>query len=154
MPGFDKPEGAYAEEKKALKDFKKILLMVAGAAAKMQMDGKLNLKNEQEILMNIANIINDVFLTESTLLRVEKLSSIEKDINQEIYDAMLQVLISDASSRITKEATDAIASFASGDLMKAMLMGLKRFTKYPPVNVKAARRKIAAQLIEKNEYCF
>ncbi len=154
MPGFDKPQGAYAEEKKALKDFKKILLMVAGAAAKMQMDGKLNLKNEQEILMNIANIINDVFLTECTLLRVEKLAGKEKDIDQEVYDAMLQVLISDANSRITKEAKDAIASFAKGDLMNAMLMGLKRFTKYPPTNVKNARRRIASQLIEKNEYCF
>ena len=55
------------------------------------------------------------------------------------------MFISDASARITKEATDAIASFAKGDLMKAMLMGLKRFTKYPPVNVKEARRIIAAQ---------
>ena len=154
MPGFDKPEGAYAEEKKALKEFKKILLMVAGAAAKMQMDGKLNLKHEQEILMNVANIINDIFLVESTLLRVEKLSGIEKDIDQEIYDAMLQVLITDANARISKEATDAIASFADGDLMKVLLMGVKRFNKYPPKNVKAFRRKIASVLIEKNEYCF
>lgn len=154
MPGFDKPEGAYAEEKKALKDFKKILLMVAGAAVKMQMDGKINLKNEQEILMNVANIMNDIFLTESTLLRVEKLSEKEKSIEQEVYDAMLQVLFSDAAARINKEATDALASFAKGDLLKTMLMGLKRFNKYPAVNVKAARRKIAAQLIDKNEYCF
>jgi len=154
MPGFDIPEGAYAAEKKALKDFKKILLMVSGAAVKMQMDRKLNLKHEQEILMNIANIINDVFLTESTLLRVQKLAGKDKNIDQEIYDAILQVFISDASSRINKEATDAIASFAKGDFMKAMLMGLKRFTKYPPVNVKVARRKIASVLIEKNEYCF
>ena len=154
MPGFDKPEGNYAEEKKALKDFKKILLMVAGAAAKMQMDGKLNLKHEQEILMNIANIINDIFLIESTLLRVEKLAGMEKDIDQEIYDEMLQVLVSDSSTRIFKEAKDAIASFAKGDLMNVMLMGLKRFNKYPPKNVKASRRKIASALIEKNEYCF
>src|SRR5690606_1543050 len=117
-------------------------------------DGKINLKFEQEIMMNIANIINDIFLVESTLLRVEKLSGMEKPIDQEIYDAMLKVLITDANARITKEATDAIASFASGDLMNIMMMGVKRFTKYPPVNVKAERRKIAEQLIEKNEYCF
>lgn len=154
MPGFEKPQGAYAEEKKALKDFKKVLLMVAGAAAKMQMDRKINLKHEQELMMNIANMINDIFLAESTLLRVEKLSGMEKEISQEIYDSILQVLISDANSRIIKEATDAITSFATGDLTNILLMGLKRFTKYPPVNVKAARRKIAGLLIEKNEYCF
>jgi alkylation response protein AidB-like acyl-CoA dehydrogenase len=154
MPGFDTPEGAYAAEKKALKDFKKILLMVGGAAVKMQMDRKLNLKHEQEILMNIANMMNDIFLAESTLLRVEKLAGMEKEIDQEVYDAILKVFFSDANARIAKEASDALASFAEGDLLKAMLMGLKRFSKYPPVNVKQARRKIAAQLIEKNEYCF
>jgi hypothetical protein len=154
MPGFDKPQGAYAEEKNALKNFKKIVLMVAGAAAKMQMDRKINLKHEQEVMMNIANIINDIFLAESTLLRVEKLSGMQKETEQEIYDAILQVLITDANARIAKDASDAITSFATGDLMNVLLMGLKRFTKYPPINVKAARRKIAGLLIEKNEYCF
>ena len=103
---------------------------------------------------NVANIINDIFLVESTLLRVEKLSGIDKNIDQEIYDAMLKVLITDANARISKEATDAIASFADGDLMKVLLMGVKRFTKYPPKNVKAYRRRISSVLIEKNEYCF
>ena len=154
MPGFDRPEGAYAEEEKALKEFKKIVLMVAGAAAKMQMDGQLNLKGEQEILMNVADMMIDVFLAESTLLRVAKLAGMDKTIDQEVYDAILKVFFTDATSRIHKNATDALTSFAEGDLLKTMLMGLKRFTKYPPVNVKAARRKIAAQLIEKNEYCF
>ena len=154
MPGFNQEEGAYAAEKKSLKDFKKIVLMVAGAAAKMQMDGKLNLKEEQEILMNVANMMNDVFLAESTLLRVEKLSTIDKEHDQEVYDAILQTFFTDAKHRISKEATDALTSFAEGDLLKTMLLGLKRFSKYPPVNVKAARRKIADRMIEKNEYCF
>ncbi len=154
MPGFDRPEGKYGEEAKALKDFKKVALMVAGAAAKMQMDGEINLKEEQEILMNVADIFIDIFLAESTLLRIQKLAEMDKAIDQEIYDAILQVFFSDATSRIHKNATDALTSFAEGDLLKTMLMGLKRFTKYPPVNVKSARRKIAAILIEKNEYCF
>ena len=72
MPSFERPEGIYGEEKQALKNFKKIALMVAGGAAKMQMDGKLNLKEEQELLTNIADIFIDIFNTESTLLRVEK----------------------------------------------------------------------------------
>lgn len=154
MPSFEQPEGTYATEKKALKDFKKIVLMVAGAAAKKQMDGELNLKTEQELLTNVANMMNDVFLTESTLLRVEKLLSVEKELDQEIYEAILEVLFNDATHRILKNATEALTSFTEGDLLKTMLMGLKRFTKYPPVNVKVARRKIAAALIEKNEYCF
>lgn len=154
MPGFDRPEGAYAEEIKAVKDFKKVILMVAGAAAKMQMDGQLNLKREQEILMNIADMMMDTFMAESTLLRVQKLAGMDKKIDQEVYDAILKTFLTDATARIHKSATDALVSFAEGDLLRTLLMGLKRFTKYTPTNVKAARRKIAAVLIEANEYCF
>jgi alkylation response protein AidB-like acyl-CoA dehydrogenase len=154
MPGFDRPEGAYAEEIKAVKDFKKVILMVAGAAAKMQMDGQLNLKREQEVLMNIADMMMDTFMAESTLLRVQKLAGMDKKIDQEVYDAILKTFLTDATARIHKSATDALVSFAEGDLLRTLLMGLKRFTKFTPTNVKAARRKIAAVLIEANEYCF
>ncbi|HHS95093.1 MAG TPA: acyl-CoA dehydrogenase [Phaeodactylibacter sp.] len=154
MPTFDSSDAAYAAEHKAVKNFKKAILMVAGAAAKMQMDGKLNLKNEQEILMNVADMMIDTYIAESLLMRVEKLSSIETDISQEVYDAMLKTYIWDATSRMAKYGKDAICSFATGDLLKPMLMGVKRFTKYEPTNVKEMRRKIAAVLIEKNEYCF
>ena len=153
MPGFDRPDGQYGEEKQALKDFKKIILMTAGAAAKMQMDGKLNMKEEQELLMNIADIMVDVFNAESTLLRVEKLNDIStKPQAQNVYDAMLKVLFTDSSARISKNATDALTSFAEGDLLKTMLMGLKRFTKYPATNVKVLRREIAAALCASNGY--
>ncbi len=154
MPGFDKPEGRYGEEYKAVKDFKKAVLMVAGAAAKMQMDGKLNLKEEQEVLMNVSDMLNDVLTAESLLLRVEKLADMPKTIDQEIYEAMLKVFLADATARMVKNGADALASFAEGDLLRTLLMGLKRFTKYRPVNVKEERRKIARAVIEENAYCF
>ena len=73
MPSFGRTTGEYADEYAALKDFKKIILMVAGSAAKMQMDGKLNLQTEQELLMNMADLMAETFNCESTLLRVHKL---------------------------------------------------------------------------------
>ena len=154
MPGFDKPEGPYGEEKKAIRDFKKAILMVAGAAAKLQMEGQLNLKEEQEIVMNVADMLIDLFLAESTLLRVQKLSEMEKPAEQAVYDAILQTVISDATAGMQKNGTDALASFAEGDLLRTMLMGLKRFTKYPPVNVKNTRRLIAQFVIEQEGYKF
>lgn len=154
LPSFEKPEGEYAEERRAVADFRKIILMTAGAAAKMQMDGKLNLKEEQEILMNCADMMIDLFLAESMLLRVQKLDGRQKEQPQEIYDAMLQVFFHDATARIGKNATDALASFAEGDLLKTFLMGLKRFTKYPPVNVKEKRRLIAGAVLKANGWCF
>lgn len=155
MPSMDKPEGAYGEEKKAVADFKKAVLMTAGAAAKMQMDGELNLKAEQEIVMSIADMLLDTFVAESMLMRVEKLASLDsREQPQEVYEAMLRVFLTDATARLHKNGTDALVSFAEGDLLRTMLMGLKRFTKYTPVNVKAARRLIADRMIEANEYCF
>jgi alkylation response protein AidB-like acyl-CoA dehydrogenase len=155
MPSFEKPSGEYADEYAAVKDFKKIILMVAGGAAKMQMDGKLNLQAEQEILMNMSDLMAETFNCESTLLRVHKLASmVEKPQTQDVYDAVLKVQFADATARINKWATDALCSFAEGDLLKTFLMGLKRFTKYPPVNVKESRRMIAKAMIDKNEYCF
>jgi alkylation response protein AidB-like acyl-CoA dehydrogenase len=156
MPSMEKLEGAYADEKRAIADFRKIILMTAGAAAKMQMDGKLNLKEEQEILMNIADMLIDLFAAESMLLRVQKLATTEQrsEQPQEVYNAMLRVFFTDASARLAKNATDALASFAEGDLLKTFLMGLKRFTKYPAVNVKADRRRVAEALRQANGWCF
>jgi alkylation response protein AidB-like acyl-CoA dehydrogenase len=155
MPSFDQPEGAYAAEKKAIKEFKKAVLMTAGAAAKMQMDGELNLKEEQEIIMNVSDMLLDTLTAESMLMRVEKLAGMDnKEQPQEVYDAMLKVFMTDATARIHKNGTDALVSFAEGDLLRTMLMGLKRFTKYTPTNVKKARRMIADRMIEANGYCF
>ena len=154
MPSMNRPEGRYGEAQKAVKDFKKAILMVAGAAAKMQMDGQLNLKEEQEILMNVSDMMMDAFMAESLLLRVQKLENRATDIDQAIYDDILHVFLIDATDRLRKNATDALTSFAEGDLLRTMLMGLKRFTKFPPVNVKKARRRVAQVLIDANDYCL
>ena len=153
MPSPEKPDGPYGHEQKAVEDFKKAVLMVAGAAAKMQMDGALNLKEEQELLMNLADMLSDLLLAESTLLRVQKLADMaDKPADQAVYDAILRVFFTDVNFRMLKNGTDALVSFAEGDLLRTLRMGLKRFTGYEPANVKAERRRIAQTLIDANEY--
>ncbi len=155
MPSFGRPEGEYTDEYAALKDFKKIILMVAGGAVKMQMDGKIDLQNEQEVLMNVADMLAETFNSESTLLRVHKLANMsDRPLSMEVYEAILKVQFADATARMSKWATDALCSYAEGDMLKTFLMGLKRFTKYPPVNVKKERRTVAAAMIAANEFCF
>ena len=155
MPSLERPEGEYGEEIKAVADFKKLILMVAGAAAKQQMDGKINLKTEQEILMNVADMLADLLQTESTLMRVRKMrdgGQGRQDIA--VYDAILRTFLHDATARMAKNATDAVASFVEGDLLRTFTMGIKRFTKYPPQNVKAMRRRVADVLIEANGWAL
>jgi alkylation response protein AidB-like acyl-CoA dehydrogenase len=155
MPSMSRPEGEYGEEIKAIADFKKLILMVAGAAAKEQMDGKINLKGEQEILMNVADMLGDLLQAESTLFRVQKMREHglgKQDIS--VYDAALRTYLHDATARMAKNATDAVASFVEGDLLRTFTMGIKRFTKYPPQNVKNLRRLVADTLIEANAYAL
>ena len=151
----ERPEGLLTDEHQAVANFKKIILLVAGAAAKLQMEGKLNLKEEQEILMNISDMMIDTLVAESTLLRVQKLLNFsEKAAKNEVYESILRVLISDSADRIQKNAKDAVASFAENELLHTLMAGLKRFNEYRPVNVKAERRLIADTLINAGGYCL
>jgi alkylation response protein AidB-like acyl-CoA dehydrogenase len=152
MPVASKSEGAFAAEVDTVKNMKKILLIVAGAAAKYQMDGKLNLKTEQEITMNIADVMMDVYTCESLLLRVQKIADKGGDAVNPTH--ILEVFLSDAVDRIAKNSKDALCSFAEGEPLRMMLMGIKRFAKYKIVNVRDARRAIAKPIIENNKYCY
>jgi hypothetical protein len=152
MPSLNKSEGTYGVEVDTVKNMKKILLIVAGGAAKAQMDGNLNLKHEQQITMNIADVMMDVFTSESLLLRVQKLEASGKDATQQTH--ILEVFLCDAMDRIAKNAKDALCSFAEGDPLRMMLMGVKRYAKYKNVNVKEARKAIAKPVIEANKLVY
>jgi alkylation response protein AidB-like acyl-CoA dehydrogenase len=154
MPSFASVEGEYGNEIKALADFKKVLLIVAGAAAKAQMDGNLDLRKEQMIVMNIADMMIDVFNAESTLLRIQKLADSRSADEMSAYNDILRVFMYDSNDRIAKNAKDALFSFAEGDELKIMTMGVKRYTKFDGVNVAKARRAIAQKMIDANSYAF
>lgn len=141
----------FSAEKKYLKNFKKAVLMVAGSAAQKLM---MELAKEQEVLMNIADMLIDLYVSESIQLRVEKLVSMKgAEMCKEQIDIM-RVYLNDAADRINKNGKEAINSFSQGDEQRMMLMGLKRFTKTEPFNAKEARRRVAAKLISENKYCY
>ena len=131
--------------------FKKAVLMVAGSAAQKLMT---ELAKEQEILINISDMIIETYVAESLLLRVEKLATIKNESEIIAQIAMMNVYLYDAADKINKYGKDALNSFAEGDELRMMLMGLKRFTKQQPFNAKENRRKVADLLIAENKYCF
>jgi len=104
--------------------------------------------------MNVADMLIDIYLAESMLLRVEKMISKNGEEGLEAEIAMVRTYVYDSADRINKAGKDALSSFADGDELKMMLMGMKRFTKMDPLNVKEMRQKIAMRLIEKNAYDF
>jgi alkylation response protein AidB-like acyl-CoA dehydrogenase len=148
MPDLSKP---FAAEKDVLVKLKKSILMVAGKAA--QFFGP-KLEEEQEIMMNIADMMIEVYAAESALLRAEKLADIKGEAACKLQINAAKIYLYEAVEKINKAGKDAIVSFTTGDEQKVMLMGMKRFTKLNPVNVKELRREIADELISKNEYAL
>jgi len=152
IPSFGNEEdGLFSAETKAIKNIKKAVLMVAGAAAQKFM---AKLADEQEIIMNATDMMTEVFACESILLRTQKIISLKGEEASKSYIEMTKVYFNDAINRIDFYGKQAIASFSEGDELKMMLMGLKRYTKYQPVNTKELRRNIADKLIVANKYCF
>ncbi len=150
IPDFGEPDTAlFAAEKKALENFKKAVLMVAGAAVQKFM---MTLAKEQEILMNIADMAIETYTAESTLLRVEKLVSMRGEGACAVQLAIMRSRIYDAADRILKSGKDAVNSFAEGDEQRMMQMGLRRFTKVEPVNIKEVRRVVADYVLSNDRY--
>ena len=141
----------FAKEKKVLANLKKAGLMVSGAAVQKFM---MKLSDEQEILMNLADMLIEVYVAESTILRVEKLIGIRGEQACEIQKEMAIIYLHRAMEIAAAAGRSAIMSFAEGDEQRLMLMGLKRFTKIDSYNLKEARRRVANFAIEKGEYPF
>jgi hypothetical protein len=152
IPDFGAGDNApFSVEKKTIANMKKAVLMVAGAAVQKFM---MQLAKEQEIIMNIADMIIEIYTSESVLLRVERLTAIRGAEAVSAQNDILKTYLSDSVERLNTAGKNAINSFAEGDEHRMMLMGLKRFTKSTPFNAKEARRRIAKELIEANKYCF
>lgn len=139
----------FANELKAISNYKKAILMVAGAAVQKLM---AKIENEQEVIMNIADMAIVTFHAESAMLRAIKLVDLRGEPSTAYELDIARTYLYDAADHINKFGKDAINSFADGDEQRMMLLGLKRFTKVNPFNVKEARRRIAAKLIAENKY--
>jgi len=144
-------ESAFAAEKKAIANMKKAILMVAGAAVQKLM---MKLNDEQEILMNIADMAIETFTAESTLLRVIKMIDKKGEAASQVYIDMMRNCLNDAVDKTNKAGKEAVNAFAEGDELRMMLLGLKRFTKATPFNSKDARRRIADRLIADGKYAL
>ena len=150
IPDFgNEDESPYAAEKKSILNMKKSILMVAGAAVQKLM---MKISDEQEILMNIADMAIETFVAESTLLRIIKMVDKQGESASRVQIDMMRCYLNDAIDKVNKAGKEAINSFAEGDEQRMMLLGLKRFTKSTPFNCKDARRRIADQLIAANKY--
>lgn len=152
IPDFGEEDTTlFAAEKKTIQNLKKATLMVAGAAVQKLM---MSLSKEQEILMNIADMASYVYVAESAMLRTEKLVQLRGEEACKGQLDMMRIYMVEAVDGLQKAGKEALWAFAEGDEQRMMLVGLRRFTKMEPFNVKQARQNVAQQIIEANKYIF
>jgi alkylation response protein AidB-like acyl-CoA dehydrogenase len=154
IPSFDIPDltELFAQEKLILKNLKKVFLMLAGAGIKKFGD---KLEEHQLMLMGVSDILIEIYMSESALLRTEKNCNRFGKENQSEQIAMTQLYLYNAVDIVQSRGKEVIISFSSGDEQKGLLMGLKRFTKYYEFpNVIGLKNKIAQKLKNENKYCF
>lgn len=154
IPSFETPDysEALSEEKAILKNLKKVFLMVAGSA--VQKFGP-QLEEHQQLLIAASDILIQIYMVESAILRTEKNVKRTSTEDQKVQIAMTQLYLFNAIEDITSKAKEAIASFAEGDEQRMMLMGLKRFTKYQNMpNVVGLRKIIADKVTAEKKYAF
>jgi alkylation response protein AidB-like acyl-CoA dehydrogenase len=146
MPDENEPLGV---EKHLLKMAKKVFLFVGGSAVQKYMQA---LKDEQEILAGLANIIIEIYATESALLRAEKALAREGEAAAENKLDMVRVYTREAFARIEQEAKTILAAIEEGDMLRTQLAILRKLTRFEPVNSKELKRRIAARVIEAERY--
>lgn len=152
IPDFGaEDETPFAKERKLITNLKKAILMTAGAAVQKLMQ---KIEGEQEILMNLADMAIETFNAESVLLRVMKMTDQQGEAATRLHVDIMRTYLYDAADKVNKAGKDAINAFSDGDEQRMILMGLKRFTKAEPFNVKDARRRIADKMIEVGKYAF
>jgi alkylation response protein AidB-like acyl-CoA dehydrogenase len=154
IPSFETPDynELFAEEKELIGKLKKAFLMVAGGA--VQKYGP-DLEAHQQLLMAAADMLIEIYMAESTLLRTEKLAKKEGEDKVKEQIAMAKLYLYKAVDIVNLKGKESIISFAEGDEQRMMLMGLRRFTKYANMpNIVGLRETITNKLVIENDYCF
>jgi hypothetical protein len=150
---MDASDGPLDAERHAVAAMKKVALMVLGTA--MQTYGQ-KLADEQEVLLASADIIIEVFASESAVLRA--LRSADPRSGQaasaDLHEAAARVYVNDAASRVEASAKTALAAMADGDSLRTLLAALRRLLKVTPVNTVALRRQLADATVERRTYPF
>jgi alkylation response protein AidB-like acyl-CoA dehydrogenase len=154
IPDFDIPDYSelFSEEKELIGKLKKAFLMVAGSA--VQKYGP-DLDEHQQLLMAAADMLIEIYLAESVVLRAEKLAKNKGAENVKEQIAMAQLYLYKAVDIVNSKGKEGIASFTEGDEQRMLMMGLRRFTKYANIpNVVELRETIAKKLVTEGHYCF
>jgi butyryl-CoA dehydrogenase len=148
-PSADDFEGAFAEERKTVANAKKLSLFCAGVAIQKYMMG---LKDHQEVLAALADLVTECYAMDSALVRAQKILATQGESAAKLPTAMAQIYIHYALDRMAATAKKVFAGVAEGDTLRTYMTILRRLTKTEPVNVIALQEAVAARTIDAGKY--
>jgi butyryl-CoA dehydrogenase len=142
-------EGLLAEEQKLVASAKKLGLFAAGAATQKYMQA---IQDQQEIMGAIADMVIEIYVMESALLRTQKIASAQGEAAAELPIAMTRAYLAQAMEKVESAARKIIAAVAEGDMLRTQLAVLRRLAKHDPYNTIELRQQIAQRVIERGKY--
>jgi butyryl-CoA dehydrogenase len=148
-PSADEFEGALAEDRKTVANAKKLSLFCAGVAIQKYMMG---LKDHQEVLAGLADLVTECYAMDSALVRAQKVLATQGEAAAKVPIAMAQIYTSYAMDRVAACAKKVLAEVAEGDMLRTYMTILRRLTKTDPVNVIALQEQVAARAIDAGKY--
>ena len=149
-PGLgEEIEGALAEERKLVRQAKKLGLFAAGAATQKYMQ---TIQDQQEVMGAIADMVIETYAMESAVLRTQKLIEANGEATASVPIAMTRVYLAGAMEKIEAAARKVIAAVAEGDMLRTQMAILRRLGKYEPFNTIELRQRIAQKVIERGKY--
>ncbi len=139
------PTGPLGAELAALAQAKKALLFIAGSAIQKFADA---IRDEQEVLMHISNIVMEVFAMDTAIYRLMKHPSSGPQMDA------TRVFVNDAMNRVEFSARQVLAAVAEGDALRTQLAALRRLLRWIPINTVKARQRIADFVIDQGRWAL
>ena len=139
--------GPLAAEADAVQRIKGIAGLLLQTVAMKYMQ---RLEDEQELLLLLAELVMEAYITDSAVAR--SLKRHHKGLATPVSDAMTRVVVSTASDRVRMNARRLACSVLEGDALEAMLQKLAAWDPPLRTNLVADRRLIADAVVEAGGY--
>ncbi len=137
--------GEADEEMRLVRNAKNTVLLALGLA--YQRYGA-DLEQQQEVMMNIADLVLEAFAMESSLLRSRKKQAGKLTLAGD----MCGVFLREAMARLEVTARSVLGACSPPEMLRSHMSVLRKLTVYDPVNSVDLRRGIAKRLLERGRY--
>jgi len=151
IPAAPEATGPFVAERALLANLKSVFLAVVGSAVRKHME---KLRDEQEILMALADVAIEIFALESAVLRAGKAEAASPGSRADMMAAAVKVCACQGAAGVSQAAARAAAYIEEGKRLTPLPETIDSFCRYDPSGLLAAKRALAAAALEAERTIF